>query len=66
MPPKKQHKGSKKRSLGIAVKNRFRVDSYFKTQQQIEQIDTCAAIHNQSRSQYVATAALQRCERDLG
>jgi hypothetical protein len=51
---------------GIAVCNRFRVDAYFKTREQIETIDRCASLYDESRSQYVTRATLQRVERDCG
>lgn len=65
MTAKNKQKTRKQRARGIAVGNRFRVDAYFETREQIDQIDGCAEKVRESRSRYVTNATLQRVERDL-
>ncbi len=58
-----QHKNNtRKRRVGVAVGKRFKVEAYFETRAQIELIDH--ARRKQSRSKYVADAAMQRVERE--
>lgn len=59
----KQRKG-KAHARGIAVGNRFRVDAYFESRAQIEQIDRCAKADGRSRSQYVTAATIEKMQRD--
>jgi hypothetical protein len=54
----------KRTAVGIAVGNRFRVDAYFESEEQIAEIDACAAQFDISRSKYVTRATLNQVERD--
>jgi hypothetical protein len=64
MTAKNKQRVRKVPAVGIAVGNRFRVDAYFETREQIDAIDACAAQFDISRSKYVTRATLNQVERD--
>jgi hypothetical protein len=64
MTAKNKQRVRKAPAVGIAVGNRFRVDAYFESREQIDEIDACAAQMDISRSKYVTRATINQVERD--
>ena len=61
-----QRKQNNGRKRGVAVNNRFRVDVYFKTREDIARVDEARKVDDRSRSAFISAAAIEKADKVLG